>query len=436
MVAALALAGLVGTVAACTGGGTGAGTGQAARRAATASGPVAVSPPPMAWEQCPLPESGAATEVRAVAAGGGGVGWTAVGQRGTGVDTRPAVWTASDGCRWRRSAVVPVTSDGVHTAFQAVVRRGRLVVALGGAVGQTHGNVRPTLWRSVGGSPLREVQLPRELFGGPRGIAVTGLAAGPTAIFAFGGYASVTGRPAVQVWRTVDGADWRPLPPSPLLIGDRREQPQAAALVTAGSAVGVPAVGVPAGGVLAGAELELHDGLRDGFDAAAWYSPDPDLRTWQRADLSGIGVTGPGDQQLVAAAQLAGRYVAVAEVAAGTDRRLRALDSPDGRRWTPGGTLPVQAPPSSSSPPSSTDAVALTLTLTPAAAGGLLAAGLIAGQAALWQSVDAGRTWTAEPMPGHLGAIHGITVAADPASLVLVQQTPTGPRLYRTRRAG
>jgi len=66
-----------------------------------------------------------------VTAGGDGVPWTAVGQEGGGsTEVRPAVWTSPDGCGWRRAAVRPVTPDGERTGFAAVVRRGRLVVAV------------------------------------------------------------------------------------------------------------------------------------------------------------------------------------------------------------------------------------------------------------------------------------------------------------------
>ena len=90
------------------------------------------------------------------------------GDRGVGSSdpVRPAVWTSPDGCAWRRAAVAPVTPDGQRSGFSAVARRGRLVAALGQSYSQVHGNIRPTLWRSDAGAPLREVELLRELFGG------------------------------------------------------------------------------------------------------------------------------------------------------------------------------------------------------------------------------------------------------------------------------
>ena len=182
------------------------------------SPPPTSLPPPastITWTDCRLPSVPGAL-VRAVAAGGDGMPWTAVGQEGgTGSSdpVRPAVWTSPDGCAWRRAAVAPITPDGQRTGFTAVARRGRLVAALGRSYSQVHGNIRPTLWRSDAGAPLREVELLRELFGGGRGITMDGLVATRQAFLATGAYLGPDGNVAVHVWRSTNGADWVRLPP-------------------------------------------------------------------------------------------------------------------------------------------------------------------------------------------------------------------------------
>src|SRR5829696_6913222 len=188
LVAATAAAG-------CTGGGS------RAPSTAPTSPPAPAST--ITWTDCRLPSDPGAL-VRAVAAGGDGMPWTAVGQEGgTGSSdpVRPAAWTSPDGCAWRRATVAPVTPDGQRTGFSLVARRGRLVAALGRSYSQIHGNIRPTLWRSDAGAPLREVKLLRELFGGGRGITMDGLVATPQAFLATG---ATSGR--TTTWPCTSGA--------------------------------------------------------------------------------------------------------------------------------------------------------------------------------------------------------------------------------------
>jgi hypothetical protein len=368
------------------------------------------------WSDCVLPGASATTVVRAVSAGRAGEPWAAVGQQGSTTGTRPAFWTSEDGCTWRQSPVRWVTPDGAHTAFQSVVRLGGTLVALGGAVGQTHGNVRPTLWRGTAGTGpsggmLREVQLPRELFGGPRGLAVTALAAGRGAALAVGGYATAAGRSAVQVWRTIDGQDWQRLGQPADVVSTRREQLQAAAVAAA-----------PTGGaVLVGTALELHDGLRDGFDGAVWYSPD--TQTWRRVDVGSAGLTGPGDQRVLDVAWQGSRYLAVASVGGGDGGRLQTLTSPDGQAWTATGSLPTSG---------AVPAMDLSIALGELPGSGALLAGATAGgRGQLWRSTD-GAHWDPEALPpGVTGVMQGMAVASGPTGTVLVVQTAAGPHLYR-----
>jgi hypothetical protein len=388
----------------------------------TGSGSPAPSPAPtspavpastITWTDCRLAGAPGAL-VRAVAAGGDGVPWTAVGQEGGagGSDTvRPAVWTSPDGCAWRRAGVAPVTPDGQRTGFLAVARRGRLVAALGRSYSQVHGNIRPTLWRSDGGAPLREVELLRELFGGGRGITVDGLVALPQSFLATGAYLGPDGNVAVHVWRNTDGTDWVRLPPGRAQSSSRAEQ-----LLPRGIAAGA------GGSLIVGTSLQVSSDA--GFDGAAWYAPAA-ARQWQRADMSGPGLTGDGDQRLAAAAPLGAGYIAVGVAESGGGFQLRSAVSPDGISWSAGGPLPGQPLPARGRP------VANVAALPGGRAVACTAAG---GRAKLWVSPD-GRGWAPEVVPGRADQASGVVLGAGPDRMVLVVQTPAGPQVHIGRRA-
>jgi len=391
--------------AGCTGGG---------EPAPAAAGPASVPAPSttLRWTTCALP-AGPGAVVRAVAPGGDGVPWTAVGQEAGKDDIRPAVWTSADGCGWRRVPVHAVTPDGERTGFTAVVRRRRLVVALGGSSSKVHGNTRPTLWRASGPAPLREVELLRELFGGESGISVADLTVVPDAVLAVGAYITPSKWVAVQLWRTADGADWRRPPPAGGLVSSRTEQ-----LLPRDLAAG------PAGSVVVGTAFQLRGGARDGFDSAAWYA-GADSRVWRRADLGGTGLAGQGDQRLLTATWVPDGYVAVAAVAGSDGFGLRSAVSPDGRSWSAGGELPLdRALPAGDLPAAA---------ITPGPAGsGAVASTVADGRPALWRSPD-GRAWQPETVPSGHAKATGLVLAGSADRLVLVVQTPAGPRTYLAR---
>jgi hypothetical protein len=340
--------------------------------------------------------------------------WTAVGQAGgTGSSdpVRPAVWTAPDGCAWRRASVAPVTPDGQRTGFTAVARRGRLVAALGRSYSQVHGNIRPTLWRSDAGAPLREVELSRELFGGPRGLTMDGLVSTPQAFLATGAYLGPTGDPAVQVWRSANGADWVRLPPSRAQSGTPAEQLLPRDIAAGG-----------AGSLIVGTSFHVSGDA--GFDGAAWYAPAA-APQWQRADLSGTGLAAGGDQRLVAAAALGTGYVAVGVAESSGSFQLLSTVSPDGIGWSAGGPLPGQPLPTGTPP--AADVAELP-------GGGVIAGTVAGGRTELWVSPD-GRSWSPEVVPGGADRVSGVVIGAGPDRLVLAVQTSAGPQLRLGHRA-
>jgi hypothetical protein len=413
----VAVAAGVVAVAGCTGDGGGPAAGGAG------GGPAAVRT--VRWATCAVP-AGRSAVVQAVAPGGDGVPWLAVGQTGTvrnvpGVagDVRPAVWAAADGCAWRPVPVAPATPDGERTGFLGVARFGRTVAALGRSYSEVHGNIRPTLWQATGTAPLREVELPRELFGGPNGIAMTALGATGDGFVAVGAFL-VHQSPAVQLWRSADGRAWqRPAPPA-ALVSTAGEQlhPQSATIG-------------PDGVLVVGTAWPLHDQLRDGADGAAWVAGPavggPATGGGARADTSAAGLTGLGDQELLGATRLPGGYVAVGSATAGDARGLVSALSVDGRGWTRGGPLPLATAVSDSAampPPTA---------VVPVPAGGALAAMVVAGhQVRLWRS-PTGQSWTPEALPPGVGTGTGVVAASGGGRLVLVVQTTGGPLTFAAR---
>ncbi len=405
----LAVALLVAGVAAagCTGGGDGP----------AAAGPASTAAPAtpartLYWVECRLPPAPGAL-VRAVAAGGGGAPWTAVGQQGGvgGEPVRPAVWTSPDGCAWRPAAVEAVTPDGERTGFSAVARRGALVVAQGRSYSQVHGNIRPTLWRATGGGPLREVEMPREVFGGEGGISVDALVSTPDAVLATGAYVT-GGSVATQLWRSTEGSRWTRLPPGPDQTSTAGEQ-----LLPRDLAAG------PGGTLVVGTAFQVSGG--DGFDGAAWYAPAGAAR-WRRADLAGSGLVGDGDQRLLADTALGRGFVAVGAVRADDGFRLRATVSADGTTWTAGGELPGRPLPPAGRPLADVAAMP---------GGGVVAAAATTGGTALWRSRD-GRSWAPETVPGTAAGTTAVVLGPGPDRLVLVVQTPDGPRVHMGRPTG
>ncbi|HEY6745002.1 MAG TPA: hypothetical protein VI357_04715 [Mycobacteriales bacterium] len=396
------------TAAACT--------GEPARSAPTGPPPATVPAPDstLDWTGCALPAEPGAV-VRAVLPGGDGVPWTAVGQEGGGsAEVRPAAWTAADGCAWSRSPVRAITPEGGRTGFSAVARRGRVVAALGRSYSKVHGNARPTLWRSTGGGPLREVQLLRELFGGESGISVDALVSGPDALLAVGSYITRDKNVAVTVWRSADGAGWDRLAPGAGQTSSPGEQ-----LLTRDMAAG------PLGSVIVGTAFQVAGGGRDSFDAAAWYAAGGE-RVWRRADLSRSGLVGAGDQRLLAAAPVGPGYAAVAAVRSDSGFELRSALSEDGMTWSAGGPLPLaRALPGADRPTAEVAAVG----------PGLVAGTAAEGRAALWRSAD-GRQWRPETVPGPADGATGVVLAAGADRLVLVVQTADGPRMHLARTGG
>jgi hypothetical protein len=332
------------------------------------------------------------------------VGWTAA------TDGRPdtACFLSADGRRWTACGVVPVDSDGFHTRLLGVARVGSTLIAGGAAVGALHGNLRPYMFAGPLGGPLRELNLPRELFGGENIISFEGLTAGPLGGLAAGTYVGVTNQSVAQVWRTSNGTDWQRLDAVAALTGSPQE-------ILAGRAV---AVG-PHRAVLVGTAIDLRH-LENRDDGAAWWSDDG--ASWVRADLRGAGMGGPGDQELRAVAAIDGGPRSGGFLAGGSDGTSAVVwSSPDGRQWQR--SLPL---------PGGRGRAATVTALAGSGAAGLWAAGVVDGTPRLWRSAD-GSQWKrlslpAPPVAGVVasGPAQSVSMGAANGQLVVVVQGAAG----------
>jgi hypothetical protein len=271
-----------------------------------------------------------------------------------GVASTDRTWGARCGSAW--SLWGSGTSRPV--ARRARARRGRLVAALGQSYSQIHGNIRPTLWRSDAGAPLREVEQLRELFGGGRGITMDGLVAAPQAFLATGAYLGPDGNVAVHVWRSTNGADWVRLPSGPaqsstaaeqllprdiepapqarcswaLVPGDRRRRLRRCRLVRPGGgpavAAGRPVRDQPCRRRRPAASRRRAARRRVRGGRGGW------VRRRLPAPLGRLAGRGPlvGWRPAARPAELPGGGAAAATVAGG---RTELWVSTDGRSWTP-----------------------------------------------------------------------------------------------------
>jgi hypothetical protein len=388
-------------VAACTGG--------AERRERSGR---AAAPPPAAcapgdagggsWRRvgAPAGQGRAQVEVTGLEAGGAGGPWLAVGSVGVPGDRpAPAVWTSPDADRWGRAQVQPVTLDGVVSRLLGVARWGRTAAAIGVTFSRGEGVARPSAWSSRDGGAWRESRANRELFGGPRGMGIAAVAAGPLGLTVAGLRNGTGNRVFAAVWRSDDGRVWRPPPQVPALEAGRGE-----ALAVLGAAVG------PKGIVVTGRAVRATDPA----DGVIWFAAAG--RSWERVAPGPATLGGAGAQEVDRVVAVGSGFVAVGLAGAAGARRPVAWTSPDGQAWRPAsGTAFAVAGPGAP--------VDQMTSLSRAPGGGLLAAGA-AGQApCLWRSRD-GAAWAPEPLPAaaRVAGLRRVLAADDGARTVVVLQ--------------
>ncbi|MBB5115159.1 hypothetical protein FHU28_004998 [Micromonospora echinospora] len=179
-------------------------------------------------------------------------------------ETRPAAWSSSDGVTWSPIPVRAQSFYGRQHVLYAVACRGDGMAALGAKTGGVHGNPRTGTWVWRPGGPLREAPAAFELFGGPRAVSASRLAAGPGGWLVAGarvGGAAVWTSPDAEGFVLREGVDE--------LGSDGRGRTAAYDVAAVGSGWLVVGSLLPPGGA---ARAPL-----------AWFSADG--RVWRRAAL-------------------------------------------------------------------------------------------------------------------------------------------------------
>ncbi|MEV6692979.1 hypothetical protein AB0M35_16055 [Micromonospora sp. NPDC051196] len=203
--------------------------------------------------------------------------WYAVGAVADSAgETVPAAWTSLDGALWSPMRLVSSSMYGARHVLYAVACRDARLVALGAASGGAHGNPRTANWSLHPDGALREAAAGFELYGGPRAVSVSRVAAGSLGWLLVG--TRVTG---AAVWSSPDGERFAVHEALPELASDDR-----------GRTVAYDAVAVPSGWLVVGAVLV------PGATPVAWSSSD--ARVWRRVVLP--SVDGPAQAQRVVVA--------------------------------------------------------------------------------------------------------------------------------------
>ncbi|MET9299996.1 hypothetical protein ABZX66_11790 [Micromonospora aurantiaca] len=179
-------------------------------------------------------------------------------------ETRPAAWSSSDGVTWSPVPVRAQTFYGRQHVLYAVACRDDGMAALGAKTGGVHGNPRTGTWVWRPGGPLREVPAAFELFGGPRAVSASRLAAGPGGWLVAGARAD-----GAAVWSSPDAEGFVLREGVAELAGDGRGRTAAYDVAAVGSGWLVVGSLLPPGGT---ARTPL-----------AWFSADG--RVWRRVVL-------------------------------------------------------------------------------------------------------------------------------------------------------
>ncbi|MDW3849080.1 hypothetical protein NMK34_20945 [Micromonospora sp. BRA006-A] len=282
-------------------------------------------------------------------------------------ETRPAAWSSSDGVTWSPIPVRAQTFYGRQHVLYAVACRDDGMAALGAKTGGVHGNPRTGTWVWGPGGPLREVPAAFELFGGPRAVSASRLAAGPGGWLVAGARAD-----GAAVWSSPDaegfvlhegvaelagdgrgrtaaydvtavGSGWLVvgslLPPggtarTPLawFSADGRVWRRMVLPVPSGAAGSAERVVSPDGGPVAVGPVGDRFGVWRGCDGCGSPSAGPAdaAQGWRR--VGGFGSAGPGVSSVDALAASGGRLVAV--TGDGGQRRLW-MSRDGGASWLP-----------------------------------------------------------------------------------------------------
>jgi hypothetical protein len=277
-----------------------------------------------AWTRATLPASRETGQQRLVDAVHGGAGWLAVG--GTG--PRSLVLTSGDGGAWQPVAGRGFSGDLVPSATAANGTAYVVVGTEGGATAAAWSSADLRRWGRAAGAGKGDLAGTRDA---PKWMS--DVAAGPNGFVAVGGQTkNKTSQPAL--WTSPDGAKWTlsataPVLPSGTTQGSLTEVvARGGVLVATGVAGAYAFVAVSADGgrtwqpsALPGAgpgtRLTAATATPHGFvlagtagsDVVTWSSPDG--RSWRAEHPHGLGLDGPGVQQLHGMTVVGGDLLAV-----------------------------------------------------------------------------------------------------------------------------
>jgi hypothetical protein len=234
-----------------------------------ASGGETDEPEPvsLAWQQVQLPSPDGPGRIVVRDLAGCAGRWYAAGAVADGAGgARPAAWSSRDGAQW---TPVPVLADSYYgrrsVLFSIACRDGR-AAAVGGKVGGAHGNPRVSTWWQRGDGTLVEVAASFELYGGPKAVNVSRLAAGPAGWLIVGNRAS-----GAAAWVSPDAAEFTLIEDAPELSTDEQ------GVTWAFDAVAGPWGWLAVGGLLPPGRIDR--------DPVTWTSVDG--RDWSRTMLPG-----------------------------------------------------------------------------------------------------------------------------------------------------
>jgi hypothetical protein len=378
-----------GATATTAGGGAPGQTGPNGATATTAQPPSQTGPSGATATTAPVGQSPATTAPPGV-----------VGVPAAGAALVPAVWSSNDGAAWRRQGVQAVSLDGAADRLLGVARYGAAAAAVGVTFNHNEGVARPSGWASRDGGPLQEAVANRELFGGPAGLGVSGVGAGPLGLAILGLRNGKDNHLFIAVWRSSDGRVWSPPVQDPALTARPAEAPAAL-----GVAVGSNAI------VVGGKTVQVSGPS----DAVIWTGVPAANATggmrWERVPPGPAGLGGAGAQEVDRVVWTSSGFVAAGLTGNQGRQQLVAWISRDGLDWSRG-------------EPASLAGVSR-LTSLAAGDGGLVATGIAGSTACLWRSTD-GRSWTAEPLPpaaARPGGLQSAVAAADADRTVLIVQS-------------
>ncbi len=360
------------------------------------------SPVSFDWREAALvlPEGRSAAPVvrDAVACGND---WFVVGAVRDGEGgTFPAAWRSSgDATSWTSIRVDAQSFYGRQNVLFTVACRDGRMAAVGAKPGGAHGNPRVSSWLLDDDGVLREVSAASfELYGGPKAVNVSRLAAGPSGFLIAGNRAS-----GAAVWSSRDAAQFEISEGAPGLASD------SAGITWAADAVAVGDQWLVVGGVLPSGRVDR--------DAVGW-SPSGG-GAWRR-----VGAADP-----TAEFEELQRVALVGDVptALGVRGSVFGVWRLEADRWRPAASFGSVRP----SAWSGVRGMAVSGSRMLVAAGDGSAFGL-------WVSDDRGARWRSAAMPRPVTAVAGssLAVAAGPGLFVLLADDGVTGRVYTAVTSG